>query len=133
MEMTDDIAFKIPERTPRGQYLLRLDLVNTGVTQSGFAEFPAQLYATCAQIEVETDGGGGGELPKGVQIPEALAHSSPGMATILAMYQSRMLDGDYVCPGGALWDGVDYVQDKPIGFLLCPRSQALIGIYLSLL
>lgn len=106
------IIFKIPEQTPKGQYLLRFDLVNTGVIQPGFTEFPAQLYATCAQIQVESDGEVDA-LPKGVLIPEALDHLAPGMTTTLAMYQSTLLDTDYVYPGGALWDGVNYVQDKP--------------------
>ncbi|KAH8166266.1 hypothetical protein CIB48_g1931 [Xylaria polymorpha] len=94
MEMTEDVinpihwlawngdryangTYRLPGRTPKGQYLLRFDVVNTGVIQPGFTEWPAQLYATCAQIEVETDGEVGA-LPKGISIPETLAHFSPG-------------------------------------------------------
>ncbi|KAI1740280.1 glycosyl hydrolase family 61-domain-containing protein [Xylaria scruposa] len=107
------IAFNIPKQTPKGQYLLRFDLVNTGVIQPGFTEFPAQLYATCAQIQVESDGESEA-LPKGVLIPEALSHFAPGMTTTLTMYRSESLDTDYVYPGGPLWNGVNYVQDKPV-------------------
>ena len=30
------------------------------------------------------------------------------------MYERKILDEDYVYPGGPLWDGENLVQDKPV-------------------
>ena len=52
-------------------------MVWPGFTEPGYplgAE--SQIYATCAQIQVESDTVG--ELPKGVLIPEALNTTEPG-------------------------------------------------------
>ncbi|KAI8626161.1 glycosyl hydrolase family 61-domain-containing protein [Xylariaceae sp. FL1651] len=105
-------VFNIPKQTPQGEYLLRFDMIWAGMNWPGVSQSPAQIYATCAQIQVESDVKGG-TLPVGVQIPEDLSHTSPGMATSLEMYNSKQLDADYVYPGGPLWDGVTSMQDKP--------------------
>lgn len=39
--------------------------------------YPGQIYATCAQIQVESDVVDG-KLPKGILIPEAMSDESPG-------------------------------------------------------
>ncbi|KAI0397556.1 glycosyl hydrolase family 61-domain-containing protein [Xylariaceae sp. FL0594] len=100
--------FNLPKETPAGQYLLRLDMANPGrvnVTN-------AQIYATCAQIEVVGDAGNG-TLPKGIRIPEDMTDDSPGMSMSRSMNNGQSVDADYVYAGGPLWDGVNYVQDKP--------------------
>ncbi|CAJ2509423.1 Uu.00g144490.m01.CDS01 [Anthostomella pinea] len=107
--------FQIPPQIPAGQYLLRFDLVNTG-THGVYANNetwtdPAQLYATCAQIQVES--AASGALPAGIGIPEAMSPDSPGMTTSTDMYQLLTVDEDYVYPGGLLWDGENMVVDKP--------------------
>ncbi|KAJ2998006.1 hypothetical protein NUW58_g458 [Xylaria curta] len=104
-------VFSVPKETPAGDYLLRADLVNTGVFEFNFTSFPAQLYPSCLQIHVESDVEG--SLPKGIKIPEDLMHESPGMATSLSMYREQKLDEDYVYPGGLLWTGTEMVVDKP--------------------
>jgi hypothetical protein len=117
-------------QTPAGQYLLRLDEVNTGIQNETGAV--AQLYPSCAQLEVKSDFTG--SLPAGVNIPDVLTDASPGMAfsilsttqrtvlittlgmaVSLEMYRRQKLDEEYVYPGGPLWDGTSLVQDKPSG------------------
>ncbi|GAW19297.1 hypothetical protein ANO14919_087830 [Xylariales sp. No.14919] len=104
-------VFNVPKETPAGEYLLRADLVNTGVFEFNFTSFPAQLYPSCLQIHVESDFEG--SLPEGIKIPEDLMHESPGMVTSLGMYREEKVDEDYVYPGGRLWTGTDMVVDKP--------------------
>ncbi|KAI1848649.1 hypothetical protein JX266_005508 [Neoarthrinium moseri] len=106
--------FKIPAQTPAGQYLLRMDEINTGLEEHNEAfnsSSPAQLYPSCAQIQVESDYSG--DLPRGIPIPESFSHTSPGMAITLNMYRDKKIDEGYVYPGGPLWDGTTLVQDKP--------------------
>ncbi|KAK9771610.1 putative Glycoside hydrolase [Seiridium cardinale] len=108
-------VFKVPAQTPAGQYLLRIDEINTGLEEhnDGFnSTAPAQIYPSCAQIQVESDYSG--ELPAGINIPEDLSHTSPGMAVTLSMYSDESIDDDYSYPGGPLWDGIELVQDKPV-------------------
>jgi primosomal replication protein N len=64
------MPFKIPAQTPAGKYLLRVDLVYN------YWQTEAQLYPTCAHIEVENSVSG--DLPKGVKFPEAYEPSMPG-------------------------------------------------------
>ncbi|KAI0513300.1 glycosyl hydrolase family 61-domain-containing protein [Xylaria bambusicola] len=104
-------AFSVPKETPDGDYLLRADLVYTGVYEFNFTSFPSQLYPSCLQIRVESDYEG--SLPKGIRIPEDMMHDSPGMNTSLSMYRFDKLDDDYVYPGGMLWTGKEMVVDKP--------------------
>ncbi|ETS73783.1 hypothetical protein PFICI_14729 [Pestalotiopsis fici W106-1] len=113
--LPERFIFKIPAQTPAGQYLLRMDEVNTGLEEHNAvfnSTSPAQLYPSCAQIQVESDFTD--PLPQGIKIPEALQHTSPGMSSTLSMYRFQSLDADYVYPGGPLWDGVNVVQDKPV-------------------
>jgi len=70
--ITPQIEATLPKQTPAGKYLLRVDQVYPGVQDS-----VAQIYPACAHIEVESDVNG--ELPKGIQIEEALSDYAPGM------------------------------------------------------
>jgi hypothetical protein len=65
------MPFRIPEQTPAGTYLLRVDMVFNYWTT------PAQLYPACAQIIVESTATGA--LPAtGIKFPEAYDPSMPG-------------------------------------------------------
>jgi len=103
-------VFKIPKQTPAGQYLLRSDVINTGInyTRPGYE---AQLYPSCVQLRVQS--AYRGRLPEGIQIPDNFTHTSPGMAVSLGMYNMKLVDEAYVYPGGKLWDGETFKQDKP--------------------
>ena len=79
--------------------------------EPGYTPFDGQIYATCAQISVESEYSG--DLPEGIKIPEGLSKESPGMSTSLAMYRQEVIDEGYVYPGGKLWDGERVVQDGP--------------------
>jgi hypothetical protein len=69
------MPFKIPEQTPAGAYLLRVDLV------FNYWNSPAQLYPACAQIVVESSAFGA--LPKtGIKFPEAFDPGMPGKSNI---------------------------------------------------
>lgn len=121
-------SFELPEKTPAGQYLLRIDQIWPGVSESG-TQIEPQLYPACAQIEVES--ATTGELPKGIKIPEGLSNISPGMedsyhpeldvleahkysgmVVSSDQYYSRKVDTGYVYPGGPLWDGTMLLEDK---------------------
>jgi hypothetical protein len=56
-----------------------MDEVNTGLEEHNAvfnSSSPAQLYPSCAQIQIESDFSG--SLPEGIKIPDALQHTSPG-------------------------------------------------------
>ncbi|OAG09647.1 uncharacterized protein CC84DRAFT_1202321 [Paraphaeosphaeria sporulosa] len=91
----------IPKQTPGGQYLLRVD-------QSYFGQYDLdpQIYPSCAQIEVVSDVTG--DLPEGINIPEAFQKNSPGMK-----YVQEHWPNGYTYPGGPLWDGEKLEQDYP--------------------
>lgn len=73
------MVFKIPEQTPGGEYLLRMDLIWPGMWQPPiYVSDIAQIYATCAQILVKSDVTG--SLPEGIMIPEGLNGTEPGMS-----------------------------------------------------
>jgi hypothetical protein len=106
------MVFKIPQQTPAGEYLLRMDLIWPGLWQPPiYVSDGAQFYPTCAQILVKSNVTG--SLPEGIKIPEGFNKTEPGMRTSLAMYREQSLDEGYVYPGGPLWDGEELVQDKP--------------------
>ncbi|KAI9159064.1 putative endo-beta-1,4-glucanase D [Paramyrothecium foliicola] len=106
--------FKLPKQTPTGQYLLRVDLIWPGLLwiKDGkvITDGHAQFYASCAQIEVESDASG--SLPCGIRIPEDVSLKSPGMQVSLEQYNGKKVDEDYVYPGGPLWDGETLVEDR---------------------
>jgi hypothetical protein len=62
---------KLPKQTPAGQYLIRFDTIWPGTLQdSGAVNNYAQIYASCAQIEVESEYTGQDLFPP----PERLDH-----------------------------------------------------------
>ncbi|CAG9988149.1 unnamed protein product [Clonostachys byssicola] len=105
--------FDIPKQTPAGEYLLRLDLIWPGLWEPPiYVSDTPQIYATCAQILVESDATG--PLPEGIEIPADLNTTTPGMRTSLSMYRGESMDDGYTYPGGLLWTGEELVEDKPI-------------------
>ncbi|KAI1817001.1 glycoside hydrolase [Poronia punctata] len=107
--------FNIPKQTPAGQYLLRLDMSWPSIrNEDGTTLTQSQIYATCAQIEVVNDDPeAASALPEGIRFPEDYTDDAPGMHTSADMNDGLIIDPDYVYAGGKLWDGVNYVQDKP--------------------
>ncbi|KAI0534911.1 glycoside hydrolase [Xylaria digitata] len=107
--------FSIPPQTPPGQYLLRIDLIWPGATMKAYNDNTvyAQMYPSCAQIQVESDAIDG-MLPKGIKIPEDLSPSSPGINVSEAMRLGTVIDEDYLYPGGLRWDGEKLIVDKPV-------------------
>lgn len=72
------LTFKIPEQTPAGQYLMRMDVPWSGMINPYIhhGEALTQLYPSCAQINVRSKATG--QLPKGVKIPEIFSPDVPG-------------------------------------------------------
>lgn len=69
--------FDIPEQTPAGEYLLRLDLIWPGLWEPPiYVSDTPQIYASCAQILVESNAPG--PLPEGIEIPAGLNTLTPG-------------------------------------------------------
>ncbi|KAI1360587.1 glycoside hydrolase [Xylaria arbuscula] len=105
-------AFKIPPQTPSGQYLLRIDMIWPG-TVIGDYRISAQMYPSCAQIEVDGTTTSG-ILPQGIRIPEEMSDTSPGMSQSQAMHEAKTVDTDWVYPGGLLWNGERLIEDRPV-------------------
>ncbi|KAM7218615.1 Glycosyl hydrolase family 61 domain containing protein [Rhypophila decipiens] len=115
-------SFKIPAQTPPGQYLMRMDAVYIGgqyVIAGNAITVEAQLYPSCAQIEVIAPAENGNAssstaFPKGIRIPEDIVEGTLGMQLAsLEMYRQQTIDPGYYYPGGMLWDGEKMVQDRP--------------------
>jgi hypothetical protein len=87
---------------------MRMDQIWPGIYPDGMTL--AQLYPSCAQINVEN---GNGTLPAGVKIPEVFIHQAPGMYTSLGMATGKKIDNRWEYPGGPIWDGVKLTQDVP--------------------
>ncbi|KAF2875390.1 glycosyl hydrolase family 61-domain-containing protein [Massariosphaeria phaeospora] len=112
----EHITFKIPEQTPPGQYLMRMDLLWSGV-QSEYIKIGedgslAQMYPSCAQLNIVSESKAA--LPNGVKIPDIFQPLEPGMTTTMDMMENKKLDENYTYPGGPLWDGDKVLVDKPV-------------------
>ncbi|KAI9895993.1 hypothetical protein N3K66_009062 [Trichothecium roseum] len=67
--LPERFIFTIPEETPAGDYLLRMDLVVPGLWEPPiYTADVAQLYATCAHLSIASEATG--SLPEGIKIPE---------------------------------------------------------------
>lgn len=88
-------SFTIPEDTPAGQYLVRVEHIGLHPGFSGNAEF----YFTCAQIEVT--GSGAGSPSPVVKIPGVY---KPGDGNIHFNIYNPVLTS-YELPGPAIWSG----------------------------
>jgi hypothetical protein len=110
--------FKVPKQTPAGQYLLRVDLIWPGLLYildgKVISDGEAQLYPSCAQIEVESEATE--PMPQGISIPEDLGTKSPGCQVSIGQYRRELVDPGYVYPGGPLWDGEKLIEDVAPSF-----------------
>lgn len=82
------MPFTLPSQTPPGHYLLRFDLVSPGGSGTSIGDKAAQLYPSCAQIEVKSEANG--DLPKGVLIPEIFQNYAPGKNGERGLWLERM-------------------------------------------
>ena len=80
------IVFKIPEQTPAGQYLMRMDLPWSGMINQyiNHGDVLTQLYPSCAQLNIKSSATG--SLPKGVKIPEIFSPDVLGAFVFLLCY-----------------------------------------------
>ncbi|KAF7594223.1 hypothetical protein BBP40_009774 [Aspergillus hancockii] len=93
----DTASFKIPENTPPGQYLVRVEHIGLHRGFSGNSEF----YFTCAQIEVT--GSGSGVPSPVVKIPGIYKPEDPNIH--FDIYYPKPTS--YNLPGPAVWSGSD--------------------------
>lgn len=85
----------MPKNVPSGKYLLRVESIALHQAQ---AVGGAQIYLSCAQIEVT--GGGSGTPGPLVAFPGAYTPTDSGL---LWSYSSPQLS--YTAPGPAVWTG----------------------------
>ncbi|KAJ1301216.1 hypothetical protein OPQ81_003626 [Rhizoctonia solani] len=93
-------SIKIPN-IAAGQYLLRPELITLHEADTAYSSNPlrgVQLYMSCIQIEVVTNGSA---LPSGVAFPGTYKYSDPGI--VFNLYESS--PSSYVVPGPAVWSG----------------------------
>ncbi|KAI1265305.1 lytic polysaccharide monooxygenase [Xylariaceae sp. FL1019] len=89
------VFFTIPKNTPSGKYLVRVESIALHQAQ---AVGGAQIYLSCAQIEVT--GGGGGTPGPLVAFPGAYKASDPGL-----LWSYYPVPTSYAAPGPAVWTG----------------------------
>lgn len=91
----DRLEFTIPQKTPPGEYLVRVEHI--GLHEGHVNK--AQFYITCAQLKIE--GGGGGNPSPLVKIPGIYQANHPG----IAYNKWTNNPARYQMPGPAVWNG----------------------------
>ena len=91
----DRLTFKIPEKTPPGEYLMRVEHIGLHEAFKGKAQF----YIECAQINIA--GPGGGSPAPLVKIPGIYTADMPG----IKYDKWAAKPGPYEMPGPAVWKG----------------------------
>ncbi|KEZ45495.1 hypothetical protein SAPIO_CDS1816 [Scedosporium apiospermum] len=89
------VDFTIPTDVPSGKYLVRVESVALHQAQ---APGGAQIYLSCAQVEVT--GGGSGTPGPLVAFPGAYRASDPGL-----LWSYYPVATTYTAPGPAVWGG----------------------------
>ncbi|KAI5918018.1 glycoside hydrolase family 61 protein [Camillea tinctor] len=89
------VEFTIPKAVPSGKYLVRVESIALHQAQSIGG---AQIYLSCAQVEVT--GGGSGTPGPLVAFPGAYKASDPGL-----MWSYYPVPTSYTAPGPAVWSG----------------------------
>ncbi|KAI1182201.1 lytic polysaccharide monooxygenase [Nemania serpens] len=89
------VSFTIPKNVPSGKYLVRVESIALHQAQSVGG---AQIYLSCAQIEV-TNGGTGTPGPL-VAFPGAYQATDPGLR-----WSYYPIPTSYTAPGPAVWTG----------------------------
>ncbi|RFU29943.1 lytic polysaccharide monooxygenase, partial [Scytalidium lignicola] len=90
------VSFTIPESTPNGDYLFRVEQIALHVAQSVGG---AQFYLSCGQITVT--GGGSGTPGPLVAFPGAYSPTDPGI--LIDIYYP--VPTNYTPPGPPVWSG----------------------------
>lgn len=89
------VSFTIPPATPSGKYLVRVESIALHQAQNVGG---AQIYLSCAQVEVT--GGGTGKPGPLVAFPGAYSANDPGLR-----WSYYPIPTSYVAPGPAVWSG----------------------------
>lgn len=89
------VSFIIPKNVPSGKYLVRVESIALHQAQSVGG---AQIYLSCAQIEVT--GGGSGTPGPLVAFPGAYQATDPGLR-----WSYYPIPTSYTAPGPAVWTG----------------------------
>jgi hypothetical protein len=89
------VEFTIPKNVPSGKYLVRVESIALHQASSVGG---AQMYLSCAQIEV-IDGGNGKPGPL-VSFPGAYNANDPGLK-----WSYYPIATSYTAPGPVVWDG----------------------------
>ncbi|ORY14658.1 glycoside hydrolase [Clohesyomyces aquaticus] len=89
------VSFTIPKNVPSGQYLVRVESIALHQAQSAGG---AQIYLSCAQVEVT--GGGNGTPGPLVAFPGAYKAGEAGL-----LWSYYPLKTTYTAPGPAVWQG----------------------------
>ncbi|KAK3991073.1 glycoside hydrolase family 61 protein-like protein [Cladorrhinum sp. PSN332] len=89
------VEFTIPKNVPNGKYLVRVESIALHQAQSAGG---AQIYLSCAQVEVS--GGGNGNPGPLVAFPGAYSRNDAGL--LWSYYPVRT---SYRAPGPAVWQG----------------------------
>lgn len=90
-----EVAFTVPKNVPSGKYLVRVESIALHQAQNVGG---AQIYLSCAQVEV-TNGGTGKPGPL-VAFPGAYNANDPGLR-----WSYYPIATSYTAPGPAVWDG----------------------------
>ncbi|KFX87118.1 hypothetical protein V490_08528 [Pseudogymnoascus sp. VKM F-3557] len=90
------LGFKIPEATPDGDYLARIEHIGLHAASQANG---AQFYLSCGQITVT--GGGSGTPGPLVSFPGAYSATDPGI--LIQIYYP--VPTSYTIPGPAVWSG----------------------------
>jgi hypothetical protein len=89
------VSFTIPRNTPSGKYIVRVESIALHQAQNVGG---AQMYLSCAQVEVT--GGGSGKPGSLVAFPGAYNANDPGLR-----WNYYPIATSYTAPGPAVWDG----------------------------
>jgi hypothetical protein len=90
------VSFTLPKSLPTGQYLVRTEHI---ALHSAGSAGGAQLYISCAQINVT--GGGSGSPGPLVAFPGAYTGNEPGI--LINIYYP--IPASYTNPGPSIWKG----------------------------
>jgi hypothetical protein len=93
--MAHEVNFVVPKDVPSGKYLVRVESIALHQAQSAGG---AQMYISCAQVEVT--GGGNGTPGPMVAFPGAYQANDQGL--LWSYYPVRT---SYKAPGPAVWGG----------------------------
>jgi hypothetical protein len=89
------VDFQIPKNVPSGKYLVRVESIALHQAQNVGG---AQMYLSCAQVEVT--GGGSGKPSPLVAFPGAYQPNDPGL-----LWSYYPIATSYKAPGPAVWTG----------------------------